>query len=100
MEDSAHIVLDGELGIADAERVHKILQGSCANTRTVTIDSTQTERIDTSIAQMLYAYMRSAHSNSIRVDWKPSGAVTTAMEKLGLVLQSTPGTEAAKESTG
>ena len=100
MEDSAHIILDSELGIADAERVHQILQGSYTNTRTVTIDSTQTERIDTSIAQMLYAYMRSAQSNGICVDWKPSSAVTTTMQKLGLVVQSTLDSEAVKESVG
>ena len=100
MEDSAHIILDSELGIADAERVHHLLRGSYANTRTVTIDLTQTERIDTSIAQLLYTYMRSAQSSSIRVDWKLSGAVTKAMEKLGLTVQSGSDTGAAKESIG
>jgi len=89
MEDSAHILLDSELCIADAERVHQLLLGSYVTAGTVTIDSTKTERIDTSIAQMLYVYMRSAQSHSIRVDWKPSVAVTTAMERLGLEVKST-----------
>ncbi|PCH59977.1 MAG: hypothetical protein COC05_05545 [Gammaproteobacteria bacterium] len=98
MEDSTHIVLDSELGIADAERIYKILQGSYNDTKTITIDSTHTERIDTSISQLLYAYMRTSKSNNIRINWKPSAAVTAAMERLGLDVQSTFNTEAQNAS--
>ncbi len=90
MEDTSHIILDSELGIADAEHVYELLQSTYGSTSSITIDATRTERIDTAIAQLLYAYMRSAQSNSMTVDWKLSRAVGSAMEKLGLVTQSPP----------
>ncbi len=67
---SGDLVLEGSLGIAEAEAMHQIFSTLLDAHIDITIESDDLSRVDAAGAQLIYAFVKEAKSRSITVTWK------------------------------
>jgi len=79
------IVLEGRLGIAEAEAMHAVFGQILQAGVDISIESDALSRVDAAGVQLLYALVRQAQKNKINVTWlSPSDALRQAVEVMGL----------------
>jgi len=94
---SGDVILEGSLGISDAEAMHQLFVSILDAGVDISIDSEDLSRVDASGAQLLYAFVKEAGSRSIRLQWKSvSDALKEVTDTLGLT--SGMGFEAESEA--
>jgi len=82
---SGDIVLEGSLGIAEAEAMHQRFASILDAGVDISIDSEDLSRVDAAGAQLLYAFVKEAGSRSIHLQWKSvSDALNAVTDTLGL----------------
>ena len=79
-------IVSGEedLGIADAQNFTQTLFNAFDAGSGIIVDLSQTQHIDTSIAQLLCVFNREAHRKNIDLNWRCSDAVLSTLKMLGL----------------
>lgn len=85
--DAAATLVDcaGMQDITSARALHEQLREALAAGAPVTLDVSQTERLDGAAAQLLYAFVREAAAHDIPVTWQqPSEAVRNSAHLLGM----------------
>lgn len=84
-EVSGDIVLEGVLGIAEAEAMHQQLSEVLNANVDISIESEKLSRVDAAGAQLLYAFVKEAKERSLTVTWKPvSNTLLETLSILGL----------------
>jgi len=84
-EISGDIVLEGALGIAEAETMHQKLSAVLDANVDISIESEDLSRVDAAGAQLLYAFVKEAKKRSVTVTWKSvSDALLETSTVLGL----------------
>jgi len=84
-EVSGDLLLEGSLGIAEAESMHQTLSRILNAHVDVTITSEDLSRVDAAGAQLIYAFVKEAKSRSVKVAWKSvSDALQETVTTLGL----------------
>ncbi len=69
--NQCHVIqLEGDLGIAQAEALHRKFCGALENHHEVMIDAGDLARMDASTVQLMHAFIRDAGKNDISVKWK------------------------------
>jgi len=82
---SGDIVLEGSLGIAEAEAMHQRFACILDAGVDISIDSEDLSRVDAAGAQLLYAFVKEAGSRSVSLQWKSvSDALNEVTDTLGL----------------
>ena len=84
MEGPDTVSCDEELGIANACDFAQSLRGALLSAQGFTVDLSNTQRIDTAIAQLICLYDREAKSKGFDINWRYSDAVLQTMKILGL----------------
>lgn len=83
--DSRAMQLKGQLDIREANNLKAKLAKFLDANRTVVLDASKVEKVDTSIMQLLAAFCRCANAKGIEVKWKnPNSRLLHAAELLGL----------------
>jgi len=86
MKVSGDVVLEGSLGIAEAETMHQTLSRVLDAHVDVSIESEDLSRVDAAGAQLIYAFVKEAQSRSIAITWKSvSDALRETATRLGFV---------------
>lgn len=86
-QDTATTVVDcaGMQDIAGVGALRQQLETALASGGPVTLDASNTERLDAAAAQLLYAFVRAANAQGVPVHWQqPSDAVGNAARLLGM----------------
>lgn len=84
-EVSGDIVLEGALGIAEAEAMHQQLSEVLNANIDISIESEKLVRVDAAGAQLLYAFVKEAKGRSLTVTWKSvSNTLLETLTILGL----------------
>ncbi len=84
MEGPQTVTCDEELGIANACDFAQSLENVLTSENEITVDLSNTQRIDTSIAQLICLYDREAKNKGLSLNWRYSDVVLQTMETLGL----------------
>lgn len=83
--DKPNTVLGEEdLGIANAQNFTQTLFNAFDTGDGIIVDLSQTQHIDTAIAQLLCIFNRDAHGRNVELNWRFSDAVTNILKILGL----------------
>ena len=84
-EVSGDIVLEGALGIAEAEAMHQQLSAILDAGVDISITSKNLSRVDAAGVQLLYAFVKEAKVRSLALTWESvSDALMEAVTVLGL----------------
>jgi len=82
---SGDVVLEGSLGIAEAEPMHRQLLAVLDAQVDISIASEQLSRVDAAGVQLLYGFVKEAKARSIDLKWMSvSDALLEAATALGL----------------
>ncbi|MBL1293247.1 MAG: STAS domain-containing protein [Thiotrichales bacterium] len=84
MEGSNTVLCEEELGIANAQDFSQTLHDAFLASKTIIVDFSKTQYIDTSIAQLICLFDREAKEKSVDLKWHYSSAVFETMKTLGL----------------
>lgn len=84
MEKTKNILCEEELDISNAQELYQSLRDALALNQPILIDFSNTLRIDTSIAQIIYLCIREAESKAIDLKVRCSDQVSETMSLLGL----------------
>lgn len=84
MEGPKTVTCDEELGIANACDFAQSLQNALASENEITVDLSNTRRIDTSIAQLICLYDREVKNKGLNINWRCSDVVLQTMKILGI----------------
>jgi len=85
LDVSGDLLLEGSLGIAEAEAMHQRLSQILDAHVDITIQSEDLSRVDAAGVQLMYAFVKEAKSRSITVKWASvSDALEEAATMLGL----------------
>ncbi len=84
MEEPHTIACEEELGIANACDFALSLKDIPNSPTAITVDLSNTQRIDTAIAQLICLYDREAKNKGLDLKWRCSDAVLQTMKILGL----------------
>jgi len=69
--NQCHVIqVEGDLGIAQAEALHRKFCDALENHGKVMIDAGGLARVDASTVQLMHAFIRDAEKNDISVQWK------------------------------
>jgi len=86
VELSGDLLLEGSLGIAEAESMHQNLVALLDAQVDVCIESEDLSRVDAAGAQLLYAFIKEAETRSVKVTWKSiSDALQETAATLGII---------------
>jgi len=82
---SGDIVLEGALGIAEAEAMHQTLSAILDAGVDISITTEKLSRVDAAGAQLLYAFVKEAKTRSLALTWDSvSDALMETVTVLGL----------------
>jgi len=82
---SGDVILEGSLGIAEAEAMHQHLATILDAGVDISIDSEDLSRVDAAGAQLLYAFVKESGNRSVHIQWKSvSDALKEVTDTLGL----------------
>jgi len=85
---SGDIVLEGVLGIAEAEAMHHKLSRILDAEVDVSIQSADLSCVDAAGAQLLYAFVKEAKNRSVSLEWK---SVSDALKETTAILALSEG---------
>ncbi len=91
---SGDIILEGTLGIAEAEAMHQSLSRVLDAQIDVSIQSENLSRVDAAGAQLLYAFVKEAKNRSISLKWL---SVSDALKETTITLGLSKGMDFAIE---
>lgn len=92
---SGDIVLEGTLGIAEAEAMHQSLSRILDAQIDVSIQSENLSRVDAAGAQLLYAFVKEAKTRSVSLKWL---SVSDALKETTITLGLSKGMDFAVET--
>jgi len=87
VSDDSKVVITCEpyMDISDAVNIHKELQNALDSGQEVEIKASEVERIDTSVLQLFYGFIKEAQTRGIAIKWKEvSEPVKTSATNLGI----------------
>ncbi|MBL4852408.1 MAG: STAS domain-containing protein [Gammaproteobacteria bacterium] len=84
MEEPNTVLCDEELGIANAQDFSQTLHDAFLTGKATIVDLSKTQRIDTTIAQLICLFNRDAQEQSRDFEWRYSDAVADTLRILGL----------------
>lgn len=82
--NAAHVALEASLSIQDARVLHEKLGTVLGAAKTIVVDGSRVERLDTAVMQVLAGFVRSARERGLALSWRsPSPALQQAIHVLG-----------------